>query len=207
MICEPLPGPGSPTDPGSLADPGPLAYTGFAGLGLLLTVAVVCLIAGGVLLLLSRRRGKAVTVVLLVLLSSAAMSITSRTPAQAQAPYCPPAENWLTITQTSVMLGLAPGAAPVPIAGIVANNGTDSTDIVAIDVEITGVTTDVGPAPGICDPSDYFLVDSRMPVGVTLAPGGSTVFGGASIGFSNKSTNQDTCKGATIHLLYTANPT
>lgn len=36
--------------------------------------------------------------------------------------------------------------------------------------------------------------------------GAATPFRGASIGFSDKSTNQDACKGAAIKLLYTANP-
>ena len=45
-----------------------------------------------------------------------------------------------------------------------------------------------------------------MPVGRTLDPGGSTLFAGASIGFYDKSTNQDACWGATILLRYTANP-
>jgi len=45
-----------------------------------------------------------------------------------------------------------------------------------------------------------------MPVGQTLGPETSAAFSGALIGFNNKSTNQDTCKGATISLLYTANP-
>jgi hypothetical protein len=89
---------------------------------------------------------------------------------------------------------------------VVTNNGTDSTDIIAVNVEITGVTTHPGAVPGPCDPSDYVLLDARMPVGRTLDPGGSTPFAGASIGFNDKSTNQDACKGATIQLLYTANP-
>jgi hypothetical protein len=114
--------------------------------------------------------------------------------------------NSLTITQTSVMQGLAPGVAPVPITGIVANISDDSTVITAIAVEITGVITAPGAAPGVCDASDYVLLNSLMPVGRTLGPGGWTEFAGASIGFNNKSTNQDTCQGATIELLYTANP-
>ncbi len=221
MTCEPvagpaaLAGPGSLADPGSLAGAGPLAYTGSGvQLGLLLTVGIICLVGGGLLLLLSRRRGRAVTVALFVLLCGAGMSITTGTPAHADdASDCPPAQtspavgqNSLTVTQTSTMEGLAPGIAPVPITGIVSNIGTDSTDIVAVDVQITGVTAAAGAAPGVCEPSDYFIVNSLMPVGRTLDPGGSTTFAGASIGFNNKSTNQDTCKGATIQLLYTANP-
>jgi hypothetical protein len=214
----------------------PLAYTGGGRLDLLLAIAISCLAAGGLLLLMTRRRGRAVTVALLLLVCGAAVSITGGTPTGAMAADCPPAANSLpaadplspadpqsaanpqsaadpqsaanslTVSQTSVMDGLAPGIAPVAITGVVINNGADSTDIIAVDVEITGVITHPGAVPGPCDPSDYVLLDARMPVGRTLDPGGSTPFAGASIGFNDKSTNQDACKGATIQLLYTANP-
>ena len=63
--------------------------------------------------------------------------------------------------------------------------------------------------PGeVCDPSDDVLLNAGMPVGQTLTPEGSTAFRGATIGFSNKSANQDACKvkGATTELVYAANP-
>ena len=207
-----------------------LSYTGVQ-LGPLLIVAIACLLGGALLLLMSRRRGRAVTAVLMLFVSGAAMAITAGTPTPAIADECPPvdnsqaadpmtgdrigslpaqrdpANNSLTIVQTSVMEGLAPGIAPKAIAGIVSNNGPDSTFITAIKVEIVGVVVDPTAAtPGACDPSDYYLRDSRMPVGRILGPGGVTWFAGAAIGFSNKSINQDACKGATIQLLYTANP-
>lgn len=189
----------------------PLAYTGAGQLGLLLTVAIACLAAGALLPLMTRRRGSVVTGALLLLVSGAVVSIIAATPTPAVADDCPSAdhsatENSFTITQTSVIEGLAPGIMPVAIAGIVVNNATDSTYITAVDVEIAGVITEPGAVPGVCDASDYVLLDSRMQLGRTLGPGGSTPFAGASIGFSNKSTNQDVCKGATIQLLYTANP-
>ncbi|MEP6563255.1 MAG: hypothetical protein ABJD68_19525, partial [Nakamurella sp.] len=164
----------------------PLAYTGSGvQLGPVLIVALALLFTGGLLLLLSRRRGRAVTATLLLLVSGAALAITAGTPTQALADDCPPpdnsaaegyrpggypAENSLTIVQTSVLNGLAPGIGPVAITGVVSNNGTDSTEITAIDVEIVRVTTDPGSAPGACGPSDYLLLNSRMPVGRTLGP-------------------------------------
>jgi hypothetical protein len=194
----------------------PLAYTGAGPLGLLIALAIVCVVAGAVLLLMFRRRGRAVNIVLMLIVSGAAVSLAVGTPSQAMADDCPPAENSpteviqannsLTIIQTSVMEGLVPGIEPVAITGTVTNNGTDSTDIAAIDVEIAGIITDPDAAPGSCDPGDYVLLNPRMLVGRTLSPGGSTEFAGASIGFNNKSTNQDTCKSAIVRLLYTANP-
>ncbi len=131
---------------------------------------------------------------------------TLPTPAHA-APDSGPdgAVNSLTITQTSVVTDLAPGRPPVILAGVITNNGPDSTHITAIDVEITSVTRALDAAPGTCTTSDYELVDARMLVGRTLAAsGGSVVFSGASLGFINKTTQQDACQRATVHLLYTA---
>ncbi len=186
----------------------PLAYSGpGANVSLLVILAVVFLVVGGVILLWTGRRGRIASGVLLLLISAAAVTITAGTPGRALAATdCPSADNSLTIVQTSVMDDLAPGTAPVPIAGMVRNNGADSTYIEAVDVRITRVVPAPGAVPGLCDASDYLLVRSLMPVGRTLVPGGSTEFSGASIGLRNKSVNQDTCKGARIELLYTANP-
>lgn len=185
----------------------PLAYTGSgAQLGPLLILGIVCLLTGAVVILLTRRRGRVVTAALILLIAGSAMMVTIARPSTALAADCPPVNNSLTIVQTSVMVGLAPGIAPVAITGRVINNGADSTFIDAVEVEITGVITDPGATPGACDASDYVLLDTRMRVGRTLGPGGFTEFTGASIGFSNKSTNQDSCKNATLALLYTANP-
>lgn len=184
----------------------PLAYTGSGvQLGMLVILGIVLLAVGAIVILLTRRRGRSACVAMLLLITGAGVAISAGSPTPALAGECPPINNSLTVVQTSVMDDLAPGIVPVTITGIVTNVSDDSTVITAVNVEIAGVSIRSGSAPGVCDASDYVLLDPRMPVGRTLAPGGSTAFAGASIGFSNKSTNQDTCKGATIHLLYTAN--
>lgn len=174
-----------------------------------LAVAAVCLVVGlGVLLLARRRRHRTATTLLLLLFLSggAAMVLVPTSPALASPADCTsadPGDNSLTITQTSTMAGLAPGIAPAGITGLVVNNGPDSTFITAIAVEIVSVTTEPGSAAGPCDATDYTLLDSRMLVNRELGPGGSTTFTGASVGFSDKSTNQDACQRATVHLRYT----
>lgn len=185
-----------------------LSHTGVAApLDVVLLVAAACVIVGAVILLLARRRGRrGGRIVALLLLAGAAVSMTAWTPTPAAASGCPPADNSLSVVQTSVMAGMAPGIAPVPIAGTVSNHGLDSTFIDVVDVEIAWVSTVAGSVVGTCDVSDYVLHDTRMPVNRTLSPGGSSPFAGASIGFNNKSGNQDTCKGATVHLRYIANP-
>jgi hypothetical protein len=111
----------------------------------------------------------------------------------------------VTVIQTSPLENLAPGVAPAAITGQIINNSPDSIFITAVTVEITSVTRDPGSVAGACDASDYTLLDSRMSVERTLAAvGGSTTFSGASLGFNNKSVNQDACQRATVQLLYTA---
>ena len=190
----------------------PLPNTGLdAPVMAVLAIAVGCLLVGLGMLVVRRQRGRtAPTLMMLLILGcGAAIGLIPSAPALASPSDCGTsgaANNWLTITQTSTMEGLAPGVAPADITGLVVNNGPDSTFITAIAVEIVEVITEPAARPGTCDATDYTLLDPRMPVNRTLGPGGSTTFRGASIGFSDKSTNQDACKHATIHLRYTTVP-
>ena len=192
----------------------PLPATGLgANVELLLVLALVLLMAGASLLLLARRarRGGPAVVVLALLLGTGTITATLGLPEPAQAAgsgcsTSASSDDRLSVVQTSTMVGLAPGVAPAPIIGRLVNHSDESTRVSAVDVTITGVTPSPSAPTGACGPSDYRLIASRMPVGRTLQPGGTTPFAGAAIAFSNKSSNQDACKRATIHLLYTANP-
>jgi hypothetical protein len=110
--------------------------------------------------------------------------------------------NALSIVQTSAMTGLAPDVPPSAIAGRVTNMSADDTYIVQITASVYAVTKANGASPGTCDATDYVILAPVMPVGQALAGGASTTFSGASIGFLNKSSNQDACQGATVTLLY-----
>jgi len=186
-----------------------LALTGGPAVLQLVGALALLLIGLGVVLVLRRRRRAgahhriraAIAITLLVILGGAVTGIsTSLEPAQA-AGACS-----LSIAQTSTISGLEPGRAPDAITGLVTNNGSDHTVIVAIVVSIASVTPAPGAPAGPCDASDFLLRDPRMAVGITLAPGGSTVFGGASIGFRDGPTNQNACKGSTVQLAYTTVP-
>jgi LPXTG-motif cell wall-anchored protein len=197
----------------------PLPRTGPDDLGLILIIALACLVVGAAFVVLARRRRRAPATLAAVLLVGAALLLGPGAATPAQAVDCvtvegspstddaPGADNSLTVVQTSTMAGLAPGIAPVPITGRVVNNGPDSTHIDVVTVEITSVSTAPGTPAADCDASDYVLLDTTMAVDRTLGPdGGSAAFSGASIGFANKPVNQDACQRATVHLLYTANP-
>lgn len=110
----------------------------------------------------------------------------------------------LVITQTSAPANLAPGVAAGSITGTVKNNASNSAFVASVTVGIVSVT---GPniAPSTpCDASDFDLSNPTMTVAQDVAAGASVSFSGATLGFHNKATNQDGCKGATVNLGYTA---
>jgi|GEM_PF-1713554 len=106
----------------------------------------------------------------------------------------------LAITQTSSIVGLAPGIAPQTITGSVKNNAANSAYVTQVVASIASVTGGAGS----CDASDYTLDAATMLVGQDLASGASATFSGAQLSFNNKATNQDGCKGATVNLSYAA---
>lgn len=172
-------------------------------------ILVVALLLLGFGLTLRRRagaRGRTLGAVLLVVCVVGVWSTGSVPPSHA-ACHTPPTilANSLTIEQTSDNGGMSPARAPSSILGRVTNNGPDETFVTSVSVSISAVVKAPGAATGVCDASDYILTDHRMPVGTQLAAGGgSAVFSGALIGFLDKASNQDACKGAVVELVYVA---
>ena len=110
----------------------------------------------------------------------------------------------LSVTQGSAPANLSPGVAAGTISGTVKNNAANNAFVHTVTVSIASVATAPG-AVGTCDASDYTLSGATMTVDQDLAPGASTGFTGATLGFNNKATNQDGCKGATVNLAYVSN--
>lgn len=189
MICDELPATGTTL---------PLVVT---------VLAVVACLSAGTLLVLRARRPQALTALAILALAAVALAPgLAASPAQAQPTeadcFQTSSGGALTVTQTSVMDGLAPGIPPVAITGLLTNVSTEPTVVAAVDVEITSVTARAG-VDGACDASDYQLLDTRMRVDATLDAGAQQPFDGAAIGFLTSDENQDACQGATIHLRYT----
>lgn len=178
-----------------------LARTGTDPVWLVILLLALGLVAFG-LALRHRARRRALGVALLLACLVGASTLGAVPSAQAACPT-PPRANSLTLVQTSVNTDLSPDEPPSPIAGRVTNTGPDETYVAAVVVSIGVVVKAAGAASGACDASDYVLIDPRMPVAQHLAAnGGSAPFTGALIGFLDKPTNQDACKGATVHLIY-----
>ena len=196
----------------------PLPNTGLdAGIEFILLLALACLVVGATTMLAARRRARetpvALALALLLTLGSASALITVGTGAPARRPRpagcstSSSAKDRLTVTQTSTMVGLAPGVTPAPITGRIVNISDQSTP-----GSPPSTWRSPPSRPGAAHrrvtftSRDYRLIAARMPVGRTLQPGKTTPFAGASIGFNNDTSNQDACQGAAVHLLYTANP-
>ncbi|MET4637555.1 LPXTG cell wall anchor domain-containing protein [Mycetocola sp. 2940] len=190
-----------------------LATTGGSISPVLILSAVALVVLGLLFLLLGRRRrggskrgrhgtGAAGALIVIAFLG---IGTVAAPPAQAATSQCaanPATGMSVAVEQTSTMVGMAPGIAPVAIEGIVTNTGGVALHIESVTVRIVDVSKAASAVEGSCDATDYVLPAPDMPVDRGLTSGQATTFAGASIGFSNKSVNQDACKEATVHLAY-----
>jgi hypothetical protein len=192
-----------------------LAFTGLGySILAIVFVAVACIAVGIVVVGRSKQRGRlrAPIALLLVLGVCVVIGMAGASSARAAASGCnssiptpttpPTPGSVLSITQTSTIAGLAPGVAAATIAGTSTNNGDDSVFLRRVVVRISSVTKAPHAAAGSCDASDYVVLNPQMPVDQSVPPQGSVQFTGATIGFNDRSTNQDACKGATVRLIY-----
>jgi hypothetical protein len=211
MTAEYLIGIGRAAAVESATDCGSLATTGMSGAGpALLASALLIVLIGLALLTIGRRRRAGVATLAVLLLCLGGLALGPSPAAQAGTSTCVTStedtENSLEIVQTAVLTGLSPTSAPEVIAGTVTYAGNDSAVVASVRVSIHSVTKAEEALPGVCDASDYLIVDPVMLVGRTLRPGESAGFSGATIEFVDKATNQNACKLATVTLLYTAVP-
>lgn len=167
-------------------------------------VAIACFAFGLALLWVSRRRDhRRVSIVLLLVLCICAVVAFAPPPsADAATPGCGDPVPAFTIAQTSVITGLAPGMPAVRIDAVGTNTGDTSIFVEMVEVRVSSVTKAPLAVAGTCDATDYLVENPQMPVNETVLPAGSVEFGGATIGFNDRQTNQDACKGATVHLAY-----
>jgi len=112
----------------------------------------------------------------------------------------------ISVVQTSVVGGLQPGGAAQTLSGNFNNGNTSPVYVANVVASIESVTQAVG-AVGACDATDYILDTTPMVVNAEVPSGSGTgAWGGATIKFNDEvATNQDGCKGATVHLGYTSN--
>jgi hypothetical protein len=107
----------------------------------------------------------------------------------------------LTVTDTSTLTAMYPGDSAQTLQGTVKNNADNKATVDSVTASIASVDH----PNGACDATDFTLSNATMTVGQELAKDAVANFSGATIQFNNKNTNQDGCKGATVHLTYTVN--
>ena len=111
----------------------------------------------------------------------------------------------ITAVQTSTISNLAPGSTAQTLSGNFTNSNSGPVYVTSVVASIASVTKAGVPVTG-CDATDYTLSGATMSVAAQIPSGtvqGS--WGGATLAFNNKATNQDACKGATVNISYAVN--
>lgn len=167
-------------------------------------IALACCALGLALLWVRRRRNRRYASVALLLALGICLGAIGTPPSSASAapPGCSVATSAISVTQTSIITGLAPGIPAVAIEAVGTNTGDASIFVQTVVVRISSVTKAPGAAAGKCGATDYVVATPRMPVNQTMLPAAVVGVSGATIRFNDRTTNQNACKGATVHLRY-----
>ena len=97
---------------------------------------------------------------------------------------------------------MAPGVAAQTLSGTFLNTNTGPVYVTSVTASISSVVKAEGAAAGTCDASDFTLSGAVMAVNAEALANDTSTWGGATLAFNNKATNQDQCKGATVNIAY-----
>jgi hypothetical protein len=106
----------------------------------------------------------------------------------------------LTVNQTSTITGLYPGGPAQALSGNFDNPN-------AYSVNVTAVTASVGSVsgnPGTCATTNFVVAGTSNVPGSIAAGNGTGAWSGLTVQLVETGANQDGCKGATVHLVYSA---
>jgi hypothetical protein len=110
----------------------------------------------------------------------------------------------VTVTQVGSVAALVPGGTAQAVDFKINNPISTPQYISTVTVAMTSVSAPLADATHPCTTSDFTLtqpnaINADLPAGVsTYSPSGST------LKLDNSASNQDGCKGATVHLSFTA---
>jgi hypothetical protein len=105
----------------------------------------------------------------------------------------------ITVNQTSIITGIAPGVAPQVLSGNFTNTNAGPVHVATVTVTVASTS-----AAG-CTAADFTIVGGAMTVNADIPAGAATgTWTGATIVFNNTAANQDACKLATVNLAYVA---
>jgi hypothetical protein len=111
----------------------------------------------------------------------------------------------LTINQVGSISGLLPGGGSQPIEYSIDNTTTGNQDVTGVTVAIASIDAPNATTLLTCTTDDFTLTQPNTAPGDIVA---NTTYtsnpSGASISMKDSLSNQDGCKGATVHLSFTA---
>jgi hypothetical protein len=103
----------------------------------------------------------------------------------------------ITVNQTSVVSGLAPGLPAQALSGNFDNSNTSPVYVAGVTATVTG--TDLTG----CTASDYTIAGTAIVAAQVPAGTGVGAWSGLTIQFNNKAgVNQDACKNAVVAIAY-----
>jgi hypothetical protein len=106
----------------------------------------------------------------------------------------------ITVNQTSVITGLAPGVAAQVLSGNFTNTNAGPVHVATVTVTVASTSAGAG-----CTAADFTIVGGVMTVNADIPAGSATgTWTGATIVFNSTAANQDACKLATVNLAYVA---
>lgn len=112
----------------------------------------------------------------------------------------------VTVVQTSTLTAMYPGDTAQTLSGNFNNPNPGSAYVTSVTASVGTITKATGAAAGTCDATDFTLANPTMTVGSDVPSGTAKgAWTGATIKFTNKATNQDACKNATVAISYTSN--
>jgi len=114
--------------------------------------------------------------------------------------------NGMTFTQTSVITNMYPGDSAQALTGTINNtqpSGGQSQYVTTVTITKDSVSG-AGTSSLGCTIADYDLAGGVVAVNQDIAAASNFALpSGATVKFHNSTANQNDCKGATLHLLYT----
>jgi hypothetical protein len=106
----------------------------------------------------------------------------------------------LTVNQTSTITGLYPGGPAQALSGNFDNPNAYSVYVTSVTASVSSISGN----PGTCATTNFVVAGTSNVPGLVPAGTGKGAWSGLTVQLVETGSNQDGCKGATVHLAYLA---
>lgn len=106
----------------------------------------------------------------------------------------------LTVNQTSTITGLYPGGPAQALSGNFDNPNAYSVYVTSVTASVSSISGN----PGTCATTNFVVAGTSNVPGLVPAGTGQGAWSGLTVQLVETGSNQDGCKGATVHLAYLA---